>query len=317
LNLKALINKRQILNQKLQFVMNIVSQRRLIPSTSMLLAFDASARTGSFTAAAAELNLTQGAVSRQVGALESQLGVDLFKRFNRAIQLTENGRTYAQEIHGALQSIRTASIKVMSAALSGTLNLAILPTIGSRWLIPRLPLFLQENPDLTVNFVTKLSPFDFRNEDVHCAIHFGLPDWPDAQNIFLMCEEAVPVCSPRLLARHPIDSIEQLRELPLLHLASRSNAWSEWFEFNELEAPPQQGMLFEQFSIISQAAMADLGAALLPRFLIQKEIEQGELVVIFDLPVQSERAYYLVIPRERVAYPPVIALKKWLQDMTA
>ena len=121
-------------------------QRRLLPSTSMLSAFDAAARTGSFTAASEELQLTQGAISRQVSALESQLEVALFNRVGKTIQLTEEGRTYAQEIHRALQAIRNASLTAMTSPLTGILNLAILPTFGTRWLMPRFPTFLEANP---------------------------------------------------------------------------------------------------------------------------------------------------------------------------
>lgn len=179
----------------------MIPQRQLIPSISMLRAFDAAARCRSFTAAADELRLTQGAISRQVSALESQLGVALFKRQGKSVQLTEVGKVYAEEIHRALQAIRNASLTAMTSPLTGTLNLAILPTFGTRWLMSRLPSFLAENPDITVNFVTRLSPFDFRSENLHAAIHYGPPDWPGTESTFLMSEEAFPVCSPNFFAR--------------------------------------------------------------------------------------------------------------------
>ena len=157
-------------------------QRRLFPSTSMLIAFDAAARNESFTAASRELSLTPGAVSRQVSALENQLDAKLFKRVRKTIQLTDTGRQYAQEVHEALQAIRNASLNIMTNPLNGELNLAILPTFGTRWLMPRLPEFLTENPDITLNFVTKLSPFDFHSENLHAAIHYGSADWPGTKN---------------------------------------------------------------------------------------------------------------------------------------
>jgi LysR family glycine cleavage system transcriptional activator len=120
----------------------MLGQRRLIPSTSKLLAFEASARNGSFTLAAQELNLTQGAISRQVGALEDQLGVSLFKRVRKTIVLTDVGKTYADEIANALRSIRNASLNAVSDTKGQTLNLAILPTFGMRWLMPKFPDFL-------------------------------------------------------------------------------------------------------------------------------------------------------------------------------
>lgn len=290
-------------------------QRRLLPSTSMLSAFDAAARTGSFTAASAELQLTQGAISRQVSALENQLEVSLFNRVGKTIELTEEGKTYAQEIHRALQTIRNASLTAMTSPMTGTLNLAILPTFGTRWLMPRFPSFLAANPDITVNFVTRLSPFDFRSENLHAAIHYGSPDWPDTQSTFLMEEEAFPVCSPTFLADHPSYSAEQLTNLPLLQLASRAGAWERWFDSFGIEPPVARGMVFEQLSIIAQAAVAGLGVALLPRFLIQSELERGELVVMINRALKDRAGYYLVTPTEKSDYPPVVALRTWLLEM--
>lgn len=291
-------------------------QRRLLPSTSMLMAFDAAARTGSFTAAARELHLTQGAVSRQVSALENQLDAPLFQRIGKTVALTETGATYAREIHSALQAIRSASLSAMTDPLNGLLNLAILPTFGTRWLMPRLPQFLTEHPDITINFVTKLSPFDFQNENLHAAIHYGLPNWPGTDSTFLMSEEVIPVCSPKLLKQFSIGSPAELSNAPLLHLASRLEAWDNWFQSNGMDAPKEQGMLFEQFSIIAQAAMAGLGVALLPTFLIASELERGELVVALDLPLQSSAGYYLITPAGKSDLAPVVAFRNWLLKAT-
>jgi len=278
----------------------------------MLVAFDAAARAGSFSVAARELNLTQGAISRQIQALENQLDVLLFKRIQKSVCLTEAGIIYAQEIQSALQIIRTASLNAMTNPLSGILNLAILPTFGTRWLMPRLPAFLQEHPDITVNFVTKLSPFDFRQENLHAAIHYGLPDWRDTNSTFLMGEQVIPVCSAKFLQDNRVQNPEDLAALPLLHLASRPDAWESWFKFNHLTLPGQQGMHFEQFSLVAQAAVAGLGVALLPRFLIQSELDRGELIVTVDRPLESSSGYYLVTPTDKSEYAPVVAFRDWL-----
>ena len=291
------------------------TQRRLLPSTSMLAAFDAAARTGSFTDAARELNLTQGAISRQVCALENQLDVILFKRVRNTVALTSAGGIYAKEIHAALQAIRKASLNAMTNPRIGTLNLAILPTFGTRWLIPRFPLFLKENPDITVNFVTRLSPFDFQSEDLHAAIHYGAPDWPGTDSSFLMSEKALPVCSPELLNQISLKDSEVFLQLPLLHLATRPDAWENWFQSVGLALPKGQGMLFEQISIIAQAAVGGLGAALLPKFLIQSELERGELVVIIDKPLQSDAGYHLITPVDKSDYAPLVAFRSWILKM--
>lgn len=282
----------------------------------MLLAFDSAARTGSFTAAAEELSLTQGAISRQVRALEDQLGVQLFRRVNKKILLSDAGRTYAREIHLALKRIQTASLCIKTNPRAGLLNIAILPTFGTRWLMPRFPSFLEENPEITINFVTKLTPFDFGSEGIHAAIHFGLPDWPGSTGTFLMNEVSVPVASPDFLIRQSFATPADLASAPLLHLASRPQAWAEWLKLNDTATIGKQGLLFEQFSTTAQAAAAGLGVALLPRFLIEKEIERGELQVIFDTPLETRSAYYLMIPDESADYAPVLAFKNWLQQQT-
>lgn len=283
---------------------------------SRLLAFDAAARRGSFSGAARELNQTQGAVSRQIQALEDQLDVELFKRAGKSIQLTDFGNIYLREIHAALQMIRNASLNAMTSPLRRTLNLAILPTFGTRWLMPRFPSFLEKHPDITVNFITKLSPFDFQSENIHSAIHYGEPDWPNTASTFLMGERMIPVCSPYFLKENRVNNAKDISTLPLLHLASRPDAWNNWFALNYISQPQNRGMFFEQFSIVIQAAVAGIGVALLPEFLIQSELDRGELVVILDMPLQSSHAgYYLITPIEQTAYPPVIAFQAWLLEV--
>lgn len=290
-------------------------QRRLLPSTSMLLAFDAAARTESFTEAANELNLTQGAISRQVRALENQLDVVLFNRVRKSVCLTEAGKRYADEIEKALQIIRLASLNAMTDQRGGTLNLAILPTFGTRWLIPRFPAFLQMHPDITVNFASKFSPFDFKKENLHAAIHFGRSDWPDTVSTFLMREETLPVGSPSLLENRVVKEASDLSDVPLLHLETRPQAWSEWFEACGLKPPTAKGMVFEEISTIAQATVAGLGVALLPRFLIESELESGDLAIALDRPLKSTFAYYLVTPADKVDYAPLVAFKEWLLEI--
>lgn len=294
----------------------MLGQRRLIPSTSMLMAFEASARNGSFTGAAQELNLTQGAISRQVSALEEQLGVKLFERIKKSIKLTEVGESYADEIAVALRTIRNASLNAVSDTQGQTLNLAILPTFGMRWLMPRFPDFLEKNPQITVNFTSKLSPFDFSSENLHSAIHFGHSDWPNTDGTFLMNEEAVPVASPSLIGDHTIQEPEELNHIPLLHLETRPNAWSDWFKQNDMAPPNDKGMVLEQFSMVTQAAVAGLGVAILPHFLINTELERGELEILINVPLKNSAGYYLITPKTHTSYAPVNALKTWLLEQT-
>jgi len=231
--------------------------------------------------------------------------------------LTESGKIYAQEISVALKTIRNASLNALRDQQGGILNLAILPTFGTRWLMPRFPDFLSRNPDITVNFSSKLSPFDFNNENLHAAIHFGLPDWPDTDSFFLMGEEAIPVSAPSLIAKASVQCPKDLASLPLLNLETRPDAWINWFVQNNVTPPSGDGMVFEQFALVTQAAIAGLGAALLPRFLIQTELDRGELIPLLDISAKGPEGYYLITPTHRTSYAPSIALREWLLKQTA
>ncbi|MER8431726.1 LysR family transcriptional regulator [Mesorhizobium caraganae] len=287
-------------------------QRRLLPSTSALAAFEAVARLGSFTAAAQELDLTQGAVSRQIALLEEQFGRKLFERDSRNVRLSVTGEIYAEAVRSALGQLRDAALGLMSNRHSGMLNLAILPTFGTRWLMPLIPDFVAENPDITINFVTRIGRFDFARERLDAAIHHGQPDWPEADSTLLMRETVMPVVSPEFLASRDITTAADISRLPLLHMATRPGAWSEWFEEQGLSAPTGPGMQFEQFGTVAQACMAGLGVALLPQVLIAGELQRGQLVPTPGQPMQSRSAYYLVVPYDKRSHPPVASFRDWL-----
>jgi LysR family transcriptional regulator, glycine cleavage system transcriptional activator len=295
----------------------MLNSRRFLPSLSLLSAFEAAARLGTVTAAARQLSLTQSAVSRQIKALEEQLAVQLFVRERQTIRLTPAGDAYAREIRDALRKISTASLNLRANPDGGTLNLAILPTFGTRWLAPRLPSFLSQNRGITINLTTRISQFDFRLEPLDAAIHFGLPDWHGAEMELLRYETVVPTCSPGLLADYTFTKADDLRKAPMLHLTTRPDAWEQWLSANAARADDVHGMLFDQFATLAQATVAGLGVALLPTFLIEEELASGKLVRALDLPIQSTNAYYLVWPAERLFYPPLAAFRDWILAETA
>jgi DNA-binding transcriptional LysR family regulator len=288
--------------------------RKLLPSTAALAAFDSVARLGSFSAAADELSLTQGAVSRQVSGLEEQLGILLFERTSRGVGLTVAGAEYAKSIGSALSQIRSASLQVMTKRHSDQLNLAILPTFGTRWLMPRIPHFVASHPEITLNFATRIGIFDFEREGIDMAIHVGQPDWPGAECTYLMEEMVAPVASPAFLTEHPIRRPEDIRHLPLLHMASRPGGWDHWFQSLGISGASSQGMRFEQFSSVAQACIAGLGVALMPLFLIDSELAGGQLVQAFPHQVKSRSSYYAVAPLTKVDLRPVAAFRAWLLD---
>ncbi|MGL4443141.1 MAG: transcriptional regulator GcvA [Alsobacter sp.] len=294
--------------------MNLMGPRRLVPSLSALQAFEAAARHGSFTRAAEELDLTQGAVSRQVAMLEQSLGVRLFERVRQRVNLTPAGAGYAVEVREALSRLAAATLSAMTArGAGGVLALAILPTFGTRWLIPRLPRFFARHPDVTINFATRILPFDFALEGLDAAIHFGDRHWPGADLYPLMGETIVPVASPDLVRAAGITVPADLLRVPLLQQATRPRAWREWLEAVDLPADRAvMGPSFEQFAMVAQAAVAGLGAAVVPRFLIEDELASGRLVAPFDLAIESRQSYWLVHPTGKRDRPAVAAFRDWL-----
>ncbi|CAM3120679.1 LysR family transcriptional regulator [Asticcacaulis taihuensis] len=294
----------------------MLAPRRFLPPTAHLQAFEAAARTGSITAAARELALTQSAVSRQIKALEDQLEVELFHRERQTIRLTPGGEAYAREIRDALKKISTASLNLRANPFGGSLNLAVLPTFGARWLAPRLPGFLSQNPGTTLNLITRLTAFDFRQEAMDAAIHHGTGDWPGAETLLLREEYVVPACSPALLERYRFETPADIRKAPLLHITTRPDAWERWLRQNDAPAEHVQGMLFDQFATMAQMARAGLGVALLPDFLIEEELRTGQLVRALDLPMKNAEAYYLVWPEDRADHPPLVAFRDWLVTET-
>ncbi len=292
----------------------MISSRRFLPSISQLTAFEAAARSLSFTLAAQELDLTQSAVSRQIKALEEQLGVALFVRERQKVRLTAAGETYVRDVRTALSTLASASITLHANPGGGMLDLAILPTFGARWLAPRLAGFLERHPGITIHFSTRLKPFSFADERFDAAIHFGRPDWPESKAVFLMEETVIPACAPDFRDRYRAETASQLAQVPLIHLSSRPDAWRRWFATHGLASGGSAGMVFDQFATAAQAARHGLGVALLPEFLIERERTEGDLVPAMDAPLRSEEAYYLVYPNGRAGYPPLVAFRQWLVD---
>jgi LysR family glycine cleavage system transcriptional activator len=295
-----------------------VFRRGFLPNVGNLLAFEATARHGSVSRAAEELNLTQSAISRQIQQLEDSLGVSLFRRTRQRVMLTDVGRMYASQVRNTLTELSDATHQAIAlSGTSGVLNLAVLPTFGTRWLIPRIPEFFARHPDATVNFGVRLVPFDFAAEPFDAAIHFGQPHWPGAVCELLRREEAVPVCSPAYRERENIRTPEDLTRALLLQQSTRPTAWAEWFAgVGVAIGNPLRGPRFEQFAMIAQAAAAGLGAALIPNFLIADELASGRLEILFPHSLVSGGAYYLVYPEPKAEAPLVRSFRDWIMAKT-
>jgi LysR family glycine cleavage system transcriptional activator len=286
--------------------------RRFLPSISLLSAFEAVLRTGSTAAAARELALSQGAVSRLVQNLEQQLGEPLFERQRRRLVPTEAARAYGRDITRALDLIQRSSMELVANPSGGALSLAILPAFGTRWLAPRLGAFQVLHPGITINLATRLKRFNFAAEGFDAAVHFGADDWRDADHMKLFDETLTACASPAFLRDHPVHMPQDMAGLPLLQLETRPDAWNRWFAGQGAPPATVRGMLFDQFATMTQAAIAGLGVALLPDYLAEPEISENRLVPVLRRAIAGTGSYWLVWPRARASYPPLEAFRKWL-----
>lgn len=287
--------------------------RRKIPSTAALICFEAAARHESFTKASQELSLTQSAVCRQIGALEEFLNVELFRRSRRGVKLTEAGLSYSRRVATQLDAVERDTLSVMGQQGANVIELAVVPTFGTQWLLPRLKDFQQLHPEVTVNLTNCTRPFLFADTNFDAAIYFGDADWSGTQSHRLMDENPVPVCSPALLGGAGQLTAEQIAQLPLLQQTTRPYAWRQWFNSLDMNITRDMtGPRYELFSMLAQAAMHEMGVALIPAFLIQRELAEGRLVVANRHGLSSIKAYYLMIPERKVESASLRAFRDWL-----
>ncbi|WP_120501277.1 LysR substrate-binding domain-containing protein [Roseovarius sp. EL26] len=286
--------------------------RRFLPPIASLQALEAVERLGSATAAARELSQTQSAVSRQLQSLETQLGVDLFVKQGRRLSLTPEAIDYALDIREALKIIGQSSLKLTINPAGGSLDLAILPSFGMRWLVPRLPEFAQLHPEVTINLSTRLSEFNFTSEPFDAAIHFGKHDWPETDALHLKDEAVIAVCAPDFLADKSIRSAKDLLQHPLMHIQTRPSAWRDWFSAQGESVDHVGGMLYDQFSTIIQAALHGLGVALIPDYLVEQDLASGRLVRAWGHATPLPGAYFLVWPKTKSKDAAVLKFRNWL-----
>ncbi|MGP9791858.1 LysR family transcriptional regulator [Roseinatronobacter sp. NSM] len=290
--------------------------RRFLPSMQSLQAFDAVVRLGSFTAAAQDLALTQSAVSRQVAALEGQLGQALLLRGKRSVTPTAEGQVYASAAHSVLQQLQQAALAVQGAQDKGRLTLAILPTFGTRWLIPRIPGFLRMHPEITLHFTTRIGQFDLLAEGVDAAVHAGRPDWPGAHALELFADRVQPMAAPALAAvagtpRGGYAPPPDIVRLPRLALTTRPQEWDRWTAAQDVPPAPAPDMVFEHLATLAQACIAGLGIALLPPFLFRGELAAGDLVALGP-DWGNGAGYWLMTPEQGRQGAAVRAFRDWL-----
>lgn len=293
---------------------------RRLPNLNALKAFEAAARHLSFTKAAEELNVTQGAISHQVQGLEEQLGLPLFRRLNRRLALTDAGRDYLPALSEAFDRIAAATARLKTQEESGMLTVTVLPSFAARWLLPRLSRFRALAPDIDVMVSSKHELVDLEQEAVDLAIRFGTGQgrYPHLRETFLMDDVVLPVMAPTLRdGRPPPKQPCELRDYPLLHdeVGDMEQAvdWRRWLEVAGVRGVDwRRGTMFSDSSFVVLAAIAGEGVALARRSLCADDVAAGRLVQPFGPTLPINQSYRVLATPEKAAWPKVKRFTEWL-----
>jgi len=294
-----------------------------LPSLDTLRVFTVAARHLSFTKAADELHLTQSAISHRVRALEEELGVLLFNRLTRKLTLTAAGQALAQRVARAVTDIARAIDGLDEEGEERRLIVTTLPSVASRWLMPRLPRFQERHPAIELQVIADATPFDLRSERIDAAIRFGRGAYPGYAVTMLMPDSVFPVCAPRLIANRAPRTVEQLFDLPLLHDSSTEgdgsgSDWQSWLAHvgrNDLGCAG--GQRFSDARLLIDAAALGLGVALARASLVTNLLADGSLVCPLRLSAPTAFAYYLLTLPEAQGLAKIIAFRAWLQAEAA
>jgi len=285
---------------------------RRLPPLNALRAFEAAARSESFTRAADELHVTQGAVSHQVKALEATLGVKLFNRERQRLVLTEAGREYLVVVRDALDRIAMGTERLVQRQKSGVLTVSTSPDFAAKWLVHRLGRFSEAHSDVDLRVSAAMHHVDFAREDVDLAVRHGDGNWAGLDVVRLCSEQLFAVCSPKLISgRNRVTKPQELAKLPLLRLDD-SEAWSRWFEAAGVSAPAAQGPVFNRASMLIDAAADGQGVALARSALAAWDLINGRLVRPIDISLKMSKSYWIVCPKATAALPKIKTFREWL-----
>ncbi len=287
----------------------------ILPSLNGLRAFEAAARHLSFTRAAAELNVTQTAISHQIRRLEEQLGLRLFERRNRALLLTREAQAYLPSVRSAFEDLRRATARLQRPDRDEVLTVSTTASLAAKWLVTRVAAFQDAHPGIEVRLTTSAHLVDFRREEVDMAVRYGRGSWPGLRAQWLMAEDIFPVCSPALLqAARPLRRPEDLAYHTLLHATVSREDWQLWLTAAGLPVSlaTRRGLSFDQSFMAIQAAIEGLGVALGRTQLVEADIAAGRLVVPFDVVLPADAGFYVVAPNETADTPKIALFRDWL-----
>lgn len=285
---------------------------RRLPPLNALKAFEAAARSESFTRAAEELNVTQGAISQQVKALEATLGIKLFSRERQRLVITEAGREYLAVIRDALDRIAVGTERVVQRQISGVLTISTSPDFAAKWLVCRLGRFAESHPEIDLRISATAHHVDFVREEVDLAVRHGDGRWPGLDAVRLYSEQLFPVCSPELVSgRNRAITARDLLKFPLLRLDGW-NTWTRWFEAAGVTDPVARGPILGSASMLIDAAVGGQGIALARTALVAWDIINGRLITPIDVSLRMSNTYWIVCPKVTSSIPKIVTFRKWL-----
>jgi DNA-binding transcriptional LysR family regulator len=292
--------------------------RRRLPPVTALVVFEAAARRLSFTRAAAELGVTQAAVSRRIHALERALGFDLFRRLHRRVELTERGRTLAELLSQSFERIAQTIATMQAPSAEDELVIGATIAFTQLWLLPRLAEFRRLHPRTRLRLVTQDTPIDLERDLVDVVIRYGEGTWPDGRSLLLCEDDVFPVCSPSYAAGRDLPTTAAgLAEQALLDFEPAHPGWIGWQEWLAAFAAAghaRAGMRLSSYIDVIHAALAGHGVALGWNLLVGSLLRQGRLRRLTDLRLHTRGGYFVVTSNRQPPKPSAIAFVAWLTD---
>ncbi|MFW9081394.1 transcriptional regulator GcvA [Pseudomonas sp. P2757] len=290
-----------------------------LPSLNGLRAFECAGRHMSFTKAGEELNVTQTAISHQIRRLEDELGVRLFMRLKDGLALTDEGQVYLPGVRAAFHELRHATEQLLESSNTSVLTISTLVSVGSKWLLPRLPSFREAHPEIDVRISAFTELADFRKGGIDAAIRYGDGNWPGLRADWLMSDEIFPVCSPRLLAGpNALQAPADLANHTLLQVNGvTGNDWSNWLSAAGQPhlAAKDARLTFDLALMAVQAAVDGQGVCIGRSTYVEDDLRAGRLVVPFDLRLKSDSGFYLVAPHATADSKKIVAFRNWLKGL--
>lgn len=289
-----------------------------LPSLNALAAFEAAARHLSLTKAAEELNVTPGAISRQVRALEEELGGPLFLRRHRAVELTRQGETLAAALRESFERISSTFRQVKSSSGQAIVTIGSTMAMANLWLMPRMGAFWNHHPEIVVDHVISDHPRGLDRPDVDLRVRYGDGDWPDEMAALLYEDRIYPVASPAFAKAYPVNSVAELANLQLLSVEGPDWAWTTWAEFMRGVGHPDRRVnvrRFNSYVIALQAARSGQGIALGWSALVEPLIETGTLVRVTNAEIVAPQSNFVTWSARRPLSPQATLLKDWLVSL--